>query len=138
MTATPPNTQSKALGPCDGCGVDPCPEGGGDLCTGTVARSWNKPNTQSGEDSLANDLLPIVAMLPFLERGRTLAPNMYPELVEFIHQREATLTKSLLAEVEERVVSNIGQEHIKSRMHKIFGAIRKEHGLEEKGEHERA
>lgn len=41
------------------------------------------------DEQLANDLLPIVCMLPFLERGQTLNPTMYPKLVEFIRQYAA-------------------------------------------------
>jgi hypothetical protein len=35
-------------------------------------------------EAVENALLPIVGRLPFLERGKTLAPNMYPELVDFV------------------------------------------------------
>lgn len=41
------------------------------------------PSTEERE-KLENDLLEVVAQLPFLERGRTLNPSMYPALVNFI------------------------------------------------------
>lgn len=50
-------------------------------------------------EKLENDLLDIVANLQF-PRGKTIAPFMYPELVDFILADRAAQKEALLAELE--------------------------------------
>lgn len=50
-------------------------------------------------EKLEDDLLEVVGMLPFLERGHTLNPKMYPSLVDFILADRARIA----AETEQRV-----------------------------------
>lgn len=61
--------------------------------------------TDEERKKLENDLLPIVGMLPFLERGRTLNPEMYPELVgyilnNFVPKAQATPKPAVLGDGE--------------------------------------
>lgn len=61
--------------------------------------------TDEEREKLENDLLPIVCMLPFLERGHTLNPEMYPKLVDyilnnFVPKAQATPKPAVLGEGE--------------------------------------
>ena len=55
-----------------------------------------EPYTPLTREALENDLLGIVAQLPFMERGRTLSPKMYPELIDYILARDRAHKRELL------------------------------------------
>lgn len=72
---------------------------------GDPGHAMPKSDNQERE-KLENDLLEVVNQLPFMERGHTLAPDMYPELVDFILQDRQQTRAALVEEVLRKAPDN--------------------------------
>lgn len=72
-------------------------------------------NPNEAEDAerrlLENELLSVVSQLPFLERGKTLASSMYPELTDFILADRQAQRRKWVEEVEGRAPTNWNRDN---------------------------